>query len=79
MGHMAVGIMVNTSRIEITRKNIGGSSISLIGEVMDIGSILVLVQTGIMVIITIMLTRGMIGDICEMSSRKPSHQHLMEN
>ena len=45
---------------------------------MDTGSIIVLVLIGIMVIIIIILTGAMTGDICQMSSRKQSHLPLME-
>jgi len=70
MGHMAVGLMVVTGWIEMTQLEMEGCWILWIREVMDACIILVLVQTGIMIVIIIILTKGMIGDTCQMTLRK---------
>ena len=77
MGHMVVGLMLATGQIEMTQLEMVGAWILSIGEVMDTGTILVLVLTGIMIVIIIILIGGVIGDICQMSLRKQSHIHLM--
>ena len=69
MGHMVGDLAVGTCQIETTRLVMAGSSIHRIREVMDIGTILVFILMGIMVIIVIILIGGVIGDICRMSSR----------
>lgn len=78
MEHMVARLMVGTGRIEITRLEMEGSWIHLVDEAMDMEFTLVLVQTTTMVIISIILTGGVIGDICWMSSRNQSHLHFME-
>ena len=77
MGLMEVDLMVDTSQIEMTRLEMIGSWILQSGEVMDRGTILVLLLTGTMIVIVIILTGGEIGDIFRMSSRKQSHLPLM--
>jgi len=78
MEHIIAGHMVVTSRIDMTRSEMADSWIHLIDEQVDMGIILVLVQTSITVIIVIIFTRGVTGDICWMTQRKQSHLHLME-
>ena len=77
MLHMVVGILVGIGQIEMTQSDMEISWIIQIGEVMDIGTILLLVLSGIMVIIVIILIGGVIGDIFWMSSRKKRHIHSM--
>lgn len=45
---------------------------------MDMGTILVLVLTGIVTGVVIILTRGVTMDICRIILRKKNHPHLME-
>lgn len=78
MEHMVAGHMVGTGWIEMTQSEMADSLIHLIDEVVEMGFTLVLVQTCIMVIITIILTGGMTWDIYRMSSRRKSHLHLMD-
>ena len=78
MGHMVVDLMVGTRLIGMERKEMEGSWTRHIGEVMEIGSILVLVLTSTMVIIIIILTEGVIGDIFQMRTRRLSHLALVE-
>lgn len=61
MGNMVEGFMVGICQTWMTQPEMEGSWIHLKGEAMDMGFILVLVQIGIMVIITIILTRGVRG------------------
>ena len=77
MGHVEVDPIVGTGQIEMTRSGMSGSWILRKGGVMDIGTILVMVLKGIMVIIVIILKGGVIGDIFRMSSRNKSHLHSM--
>jgi len=49
-----------------------------IREVIDIGTILVLILTGIMIVIIIILIGGVTGDTFRMSLKKQSHLPLME-
>jgi len=63
MGHMEVGLLMGTGQIYMTRSEMAGSWTLRIGEVIDTGTILVLVLTGTMIIIVIILTGGVIGDI----------------
>ena len=77
MGLVEVDPIVGTSQIEMTRVGMSGSWILRKGGVMDIGTILVLVLKGIMVIIVIILKGGLIWDIFRMSSRNKIHLHLM--
>lgn len=79
MESMVANLMVDTGWIGMKQLRMAGSLIHRIGEVMDMGSTLVLVQTDSMDIIAIILTEGMIGDICLKSSRNPSHLHFMES
>ena len=78
MEDMVASHMVDISWIEMRWSEMADSWINLIDEAVDIGFTLVLVQTGIMVIIVIILTGGMTRDIFQMSSRKKMHLHLME-
>ena len=78
MGHMAVGLMVVTYQIEMTQFKMTYCWTLWIGEGIDTGMILVLIQVSTMIVISIILRGGVIGDICEMSLRKKGHQHLME-
>lgn len=78
MGHMEVDFMVGSGQIAMTRLDIADSWILRIREVMDIGAILVLVLTGTMIIIFIIVTGEVIGDICGMSLRELSHLLLLE-
>ena len=48
-----------------------------IGEVINTGTILVLVLTGMVIDIFIILTKGVIGGLCWMILRKKSHLCLM--
>ena len=67
MEHMEAGHMVGRGWIEMIRSEMIDSWIHLINEAVEMGFTLVLVWTGIMVIITIILTEGVIGDIFWMS------------
>lgn len=78
MGNMALGHMVVTSQIEMTQLEMTDCWILRIGEVIDTGTILVLVLTGMMIDIVIILTRGVIRGIFWMSLRKKIHLHMME-
>lgn len=78
MGYMLIDLMVVTCRIGMTRLEMAGSWIFQIREVMDIGTILVLVLIGTMIIIVIIFTGGVKSDICRMSLRNISHLLLME-
>ena len=62
MGHMEVGLVVVTFKIEMTLLEMASCWILRIGEVTDIDIILVLVLIDIMIIIDIILTGGVIGD-----------------
>ena len=61
MGHMEVGLMVVIFQIEMILLEMEGCCILQIGEVMDIGTIIVLVLINIMIIIIIILTGGVLG------------------
>ena len=50
MGYMEGDLIVGMGQIEMTQSGMAGSSIHRKGEVMDTGSILVLVLTGMMMI-----------------------------
>ena len=63
MEHTVAGHMVGTGWMEMTRLEMAGSWIHQIDEVVDKGFTLVLVQTCIMVIISIILISGVIGGI----------------
>jgi len=63
MDHMVVGVMVGIGRTEMILSDMVGYWIHLINEAVDIGFTLVLVQKGIIVIITIILIGGVVGDI----------------
>ena len=77
MVHMAVGLMVVTGQIGMTQLEMAGSQIRQIGEVMEIGSILVQVLTGTMIVKVIILIGGVTRDIFQMSSRNQRHLPLM--
>lgn len=77
MGHIEIDLMVNIVQIGMTRSEMAGFWILRIREVMDIGSILVLVLKDTMIVIIIILTGGVTRDIFQMSSRNRSHLHLM--
>lgn len=62
MGNMAVGILVETCLIDLTQSEIAGCWILQIGEVIDTGTIPVLVLIDIMIVIAIILSGGVIGD-----------------
>ena len=79
MGCMVVGLMEGTSQTWMTQLEVVDGWIHLKGEVVVMGSILVLVQTGIMAIIIIILTQGVTGGTFQMSLRKPKLLHLMES
>ena len=66
MGHMVVGLLVGMCQIEMTQSEMAGSWVIQIREVMDTGTILVLILTDFIVIIVIILTGGVIGYICWM-------------
>jgi len=55
MEHMVVGLMVSIGKIDMTKSEMAISWIHLIDKAVDMGLTLVLVQTGIMVIIVIIL------------------------
>jgi len=61
----------------MTQLEIVDSWILSLDEEVEMGFTLVLVQTGIMIMIIIILRGGVKGDIFRMSSRKQSHLHLM--
>ena len=79
MGHMVVGIMDCTRRTKLKQSEMVGSWIHLTREAVLMGSILVLVQIGIMVIISITLIGGVGGDTCQMISRKKNLICLIES
>lgn len=62
----------------MTKSEVAYGWIHLTGDALVMGSIIVLVHKGIMVIIAIILL-GVRGDTCQMSSRNPSLLHLMES
>jgi len=64
MGHMVAGLVVHTNWIRMTQSEMEGSLIHLIGEALDMSSILVLDRTSIIVIIIIILTGGVRRDTC---------------
>lgn len=76
MQPMVASLMVVIGQINMTWLEIPGYWIHLIVEAVDMGFTLVMVQTDTMVIITIILTGGVTGDIYQMSSRKKNHLHL---
>ena len=78
MGHMVVSHMVVTCQIEMTQLEMEDCWILRIGEVMDIGIILVLAQIDIMIVIIIICTRGVMWDTFQMSLRKKIHLILMD-
>lgn len=57
MGHMEIHLMVVKSWIEMTQREMAGYWILWIGVVMEIGTTLVLVLIGIMIIIVNILKR----------------------
>lgn len=61
MGRMVANLMEGTSRIGMTQSKMVGSWIHLIGEAVATCFILALVQTGMMVIIVIIITGGSRG------------------
>jgi len=73
MRHMEVHLLVDIGLVDLTRLEMIGCWTLHIGEVIDIGIILVLDLTGIMIVIVIILTRGVIGDTFKMSLRKKKH------
>ena len=62
MGHLVVGLLLDTSQIDLTQSEMAGFCTPRIGEVIDIGTIQVLVLIGITIVIVIILTGGVIGD-----------------
>lgn len=62
MAHILVYLMAGTSRIGMILSGMVGSWIHMIEEVVDMGSTLVLVRKGIMVIIAIILIGGVTWD-----------------
>ena len=78
MENTEADLMVGTGQIEMIPLEMLDTWIRLIYEAVDMGFTLVLVQTGTTVIITIILTRCVTGDIYQMGSRKKIHLHLME-
>lgn len=67
MEPMVVDLMMDTGRIGMIPSGMEDYWTHLIGEVVDMGITLVLIQTCIMVIIAIILIGGVTGDICRMS------------
>ena len=83
MRHMVVGLMVFIGQIEIGRIEMTQSEMACcwklwIGEVLDTGITLVLILIDIMIVIIIIHSEGIIGDIFWMISRRQSHLPLME-
>ena len=78
MGHTTVDLLVDTSWIDLTRSKMAGCWTLRIGEVIDIGTIIVLVLTCVMIVIVIILIGGMIWDTCWMSLRRKIHLPLLE-
>jgi len=78
MGHRETTLMVVTGWTKMTRSDMAGFWTLRIREVTDIGTILVLVWIGIIIIIVIILTGGVIGYTFHMILRKQSHLYLME-
>lgn len=63
MENIEVGLMVGIGWIGMTQLEMVGSWICHIGELINTGSIIVHFPRGTMIIITIILTGGVIGDI----------------
>lgn len=78
MGHMVVYRMVVIDQIEMTWLEMEDCWKLRIGEGIDIGIILVMIQIGTMIIFDIILTRGVTRGIFQMSLRKKMHLSLME-
>lgn len=78
MEPMVANIMRDIGQTWMIPSSMTDSWRSLIREAMYIGIILVLIQTSTMVIIIVIHIGGVTGDICRISSRNPSHLHLME-
>jgi len=79
MGHMVAGLMVGIGQAGMIWSKVAGGWIHLTGEVVVMGSILVLLQRDNMVIIVIILIGAMEISSCQMSSRKTSLLHFMES
>ena len=78
MGHMEIGLNQDTCLIGMTQSNMAGSWIHLIGGVITMGSILVLVHRGKIIIIVTIHRGGMRSSTFQRSSGKKSLLHLME-
>ena len=78
MGHMSIDHMDVIDQIEVKQYEMADRWTLWRGEGRDIGTILVLIHIGTMIIIGIILTKGVIGDTFQMSLRKKSQLILME-
>jgi len=78
MGHTIVDCMVVIDQIEMIQLEMADCWTLQRGEGIDIGIILVLIQIDTMIIISIILIGGMIGDTCRINLRRESHLIFME-
>lgn len=78
MGHMVVGLDQDAGWTKMIQSKVVDGWVHLTGEVVLMGSILVLVQRDIIVITTIVLIRGVRSSVFQRSSRKSTLLHLME-
>lgn len=78
MDPMVENFMMGKGRTRMILSGMEDPWTHMVGEAMDMGIIIVLVQTCIMVIIAIILIGGVAWGIFQMNSRKKSHLHSME-